>query len=91
MNKIKLTKHQVLEEILESPDLITLGDDAGKHDCHYTTYVAKINDRYYQFSLEYSYNNGIQDFEYQDEIEAWEVRPVEVKTIKWETVKDENL
>lgn len=87
--KIKLTKSQVLDEILEDPNTIKIDEWATKHDCHQELYVAKIDDKFYRFTLEFSYNNGIQDFDYQEFIWAEEVRPVEVKTIKWEKVIDE--
>lgn len=86
--KIKLYKTQVMEDILESSNTKKTDEWAGKHDYHYESYVTKIEDKYYEFTLEYSYNDGCITFDYQDYIEAVEVRPVEVKRIEWEVVKE---
>lgn len=86
---MKLTKTQVLEEILESPDLIKIDEFATKHDYHMEVYVIKLGDKYYKFNLEYSYNEGIITFDYCKEIEAIEVRPVKVETTEWEKVTEQ--
>ena len=79
---MKLTKQQI-EEILESPVTTQIEESAGKHDYHFETYVTKIDDKYYKFTLEYSYNEGLISFDYGDTVEGREVRPVEVKTIEY--------
>ena len=84
---MKLNKEQI-EELIENPNTKKIDEWAGKHDYHYEVFVSKIEDKYFQYTLEYSYNEGLISFDYNDYVEAVEVRPVEVKTIKWEEVKD---
>lgn len=69
-----------LFDILKDPSTTEVEVSPGKHDCTYYTCVTKINEKYYEFSYEASYNDGIQ---FWNSINLIEVRPVEVITIKW--------
>lgn len=90
--KIKLTKTQVLEELLENQEENStekINEWATKHDYHSEVYVSKIGDKFYKYILEYSYNEGCITFDYQDTVDAVEVIPVEKIAITWKVVKDE--
>lgn len=85
MNTIKIPKKEVFESWVEDESTIEVDEWATKHDCHRVIYVTKKDDKYWEYSIEYSYNDGAQIWD--DFVEAHEVRPVEVKSIKWEKVK----
>lgn len=80
MNKIKLTKNEIYDFIEISEEIKSYPT---KHDCHTKVYILKKDNKYYEFSIEYSYNNGIQISDYVDAIE---VQPVEKKIIVWEKI-----
>jgi len=81
---MKLTKTKdELFDLLEDPTLIKTDEWATKHDCHAECYVVQIYGKHYEFTVEYSYNDGIQD----DEVELYEVEPYQVTTTKYLRVK----
>ncbi len=74
-------KKEDLENILEDESTIEIEEYHTKHDCHRTVYVSKIEDKFYKFDLEFSYNEGIQL--YDDYVDAVEVRAVEKTVVDW--------
>lgn len=84
MNTIKIPKKEIFDLWVEDESTIEIEEFATKHDCHRVVYVTKKDDKYWEYSIEYSYNDGAQIW---GDINATEVRPVEVKTIKWEKIK----
>ena len=84
MNTIKIPKNEIFDLWTEDESTVEIEEFATKHDCHRVVYVTKKDDKYYQYSIEYSYNDGAQIY---GDIEAYEVRPIEVIKIEWEVVK----
>lgn len=82
MNKLTVNKEELFE-LLEQDGTIEIGQRATKHDCRKTEYIVYKNDKTYQVFVESSYNNGIE----QDEFELTEVEPYEVITTKWRIKK----
>ncbi len=72
-----------MEGLLEDPDTVKINEFATKHDYHTEVYVGKIEDRYYKFSVEFSYNEGVISFDYADHIEGTEVKPYERVVTEW--------
>ena len=71
-----------LEELIENGEIIK--ELSGKHDCHYEVYVIEKNNKFYQFEVEFSYNEGIQ---FNPPMDGEEVEKVEVTTAIWKKVK----
>lgn len=80
-NIITISKRDLIEVILESPDTKEIEQFATKHDCHRVVYVTKIEEKYYSFSIEYSYNEGMQLWD--NYVKATEVKPVEKVITEW--------
>ena len=79
----KIDRETLIEEILEQDGVIELSNRPTKHDCSMVTVVVPHEGKHWQVSYERSYNNGIED----DEFEMVEVEPYEVTVTKWRTVK----
>ena len=71
-----------LEELIENGEIIK--ELSGKHDCNYEVYVTEKNNKFYQFTVEFSYNEGIQ---FNLPMVGEEVEKVEVITAIWKKVK----
>lgn len=82
-NIIKLTKQAVFD-LLEDENTKKIEEYSTKHDCHAEVYVCKKNNKFYKFTIEFSYNDGIQI--YGDFVEAVEVKEVEKVIKDWEPV-----
>jgi hypothetical protein len=80
---IALTKQDVFD-VLEDGLCKCVSETAGKHDCTTTTYVFPRDGKHYMFTLDHSYNEGLQL--YDDSIQAVEVEPFEVKKIEYRPV-----
>lgn len=87
--KKKIPKEEVIENWLEDSSTIEIEEYATKHDCHAVIYVTKNDDKYWKYTIEYSYNDGIQVW--GDTITVTEVKPVEVLVTKWEVVKENEV
>ena len=60
MNTIKIPKKEIFELWVEDESTIEIEEFATKHDCHRTVYVTKKDDKYWEYSIEDSYNDGAQ-------------------------------
>ena len=77
---IKIPKSEIYD-ILEDENTVKIGSHPYKHDMTFKNYVCKKDNKYYAFTLVYSYNDGLQL--YDKFVDADEVEPKEVKTIQW--------
>lgn len=84
MNNREIAEEDLFELWIEDESTIEVESFPTKHDCHVTVYVTKKDDKYWKYSVESSYNNGIQIY---GKIKAVEVEPVEVKAIEWRVIK----
>lgn len=82
MNKLTINKEELLE-LLEQDGTIQIDEYATKHDCHIETSVVYKDNKTYQVSVEYSYNEGIV----YDKFNLYEVEPYKVEVTKWRIKK----
>ena len=83
MNK-KMTKEEIYD-LLEGDNTVEVSATPGKHSSSWRRYRTKIDEKYYEFSLEFDYSWGLQH-DSGDYVEFVEVRPVEKTIIDWEPV-----
>ncbi len=70
-------------ELIESDGAEELSEEATKHDCHVTYYVVPYQGKMWITSAEYSYSDGLQDYEF----ELQEAEKVEITTHVWKVKK----
>lgn len=85
MNTIKIPKKEIFDLWVEDESTIEIEEFATKHDCYQTDFVTKKDNKYWSYSIEFSYNDGAQIW--GDFVEATEVRPVEKTVITWEKIE----
>lgn len=76
MNKVISNKQEIFALIEDAEEISSVPT---KHDYHRTTYVVARDNTHYKFSVEYSYNDGMQS----DSITLVEVYPKEITTTLW--------
>lgn len=67
-------------DYIDDESAIEISSVPTKHDCHCVKYVTKVGEKYYMFSVEYSYANGIVN---SSDIDFDEVVPKEVTVTEW--------
>ena len=98
---MKFTKEQLRDIVFEEDweldnglvtSVVDREESSGKHDCTNVDVVFSVTDKnadetkFFAFGFEQSYNDGIQDWYWKDEIECQEVEPYEVTVTKYRTV-----
>jgi len=78
--QMKTYNKENIWELLEDPDTIEIKELSAKHNCHYEYYVSKIDEKYYMYRLQFSYNDGLQLY---GDVKLEEVKPVEKVIIDW--------
>jgi hypothetical protein len=78
--KRTFTRNEI-EDLVDEGVAIEINSRPFKHDIVLTTYVAKVEELYWKFIIESSYNEGW--CEYQFPIDAVRVSPREVSHIEW--------
>lgn len=76
----KSFNREELEELVEQESTILISEEYQQHDITLLTYVAKVENSYYQFSFERSDDNGWQIY---GSVDAVEVKPQEKIVIEW--------
>jgi hypothetical protein len=82
MNKLTIDKEELFE-LLEQDGTIEIDSSPTKHDCSLTTSIVYKDGKTYQVEYESSYENGIED----DEFELVEVEPYKIEVTKWRIKK----
>jgi len=74
---------ETLLDLLQESAAEKIDEFSTKHDCHIEKWVVSYQDKFWIVSYECSYNEGIQD----DEFDLWEAEQYEVTIKKWKIKK----
>lgn len=80
MNEKTFTRSEI-EDLIDNGIAKEIKSSPFKHDIILTTYVAEVDDHWWKFIIESSYNDGWSD--YQFPLDAVRVIPREVISIEW--------